>query len=276
MADAFFVNNPFDVYQNGKFYAQNNVVTESGYDYIFTINIASTVSNEVTGLSGLSTMNALFQTRRFKQATSNINNSEENKYNVELAINHTVLNELLYNRDAVQISSSMSDVTSRSAVYGTLLSGEKRLGLRFLEVVATKVFGHAKARAAIANDSDFYRPDAVSSSIINQVAQGMDSALTTLKNDIFNMYVGYDRVQLNTADLADPTSQHNDVDGFVNFNFENTNWEFPINFHSTVLDDGTDGANMVEIGEGPNVGGAKLSSGSMTVPILLRFHLGVA
>lgn len=252
MADNFFVNEPFVVSQNASLYAETAVTNDTVYDYILSININA---------ASWSSMNELFNARTFKQTTGTQNQVDENNVVLNLGANLAALNTLLYTTDAVAISSTMTSV-SGNAAYSTLTSGQKLLGLRFLEVVATKVFGHAKARAAIANDTEFYTPLATAGSIINQVATGINSALTNKAADVFNKYVAYDRVQDNNQ---------NDVDAEVNFNFDNTNWEFPIYFESTIQDIGAD-ANMGELNNGPSVGGNQLTNGSMNVPILLRFH----
>lgn len=252
MADNFFVNSPFTVTQNASLYAQTSVTNDTDYDYILSININA---------DSWASMNALFNMRNFVQNSAVQNTSGENSYDVNLSANLSALNSLLHSTNAVEISSTKTQVSGNSA-YSTLTAGQKLLGLRFLEVVATKVFGHAKARAAIANDSDFYRPLANAGSLINQIATGMNTALGTKKNDIFNAYVAYDRVQDNNT---------NDVDVPASFNFENTNWEFPIYFESQIQDIGAD-ASMGELNNGPNVGGNILTNGSMNVPILLRFH----
>jgi hypothetical protein len=261
--DSFFVNEMFTVNQNAFFYAENNAATTNEYDYIFDVNISAVVADSLTGLS---TMNDLFNVRHFKQNRADQNTTNENRADVDIEINFDSLNNLLHTANAVAISSTRTDVvTTYANIYGTLSPGENRLGLRFLEVVATKVFGHAKARAAIANDTDFYRPLSSAGSMIEQIAYGMDNAVINFRNTIFNMYVAYDRIQLNNE---------NDVDQVVNFNFENTIFEFPIKFRSFIQDDGSDNANMSLVNNGPIVGGAQLQYGLMEVPILVRFHGG--
>jgi hypothetical protein len=252
MADNFFVNEPFTVSQNVELYAQTQITNDTVYEYILSININA---------AEWSSMNQLFGARTFVQNSATQNTAGENLTDINLSADLSALNTLLYSTDAVAISSTMTDVSGNVA-YNTLTSGQKLLGLRFLEVVATKVFGHARARAAIVNDTEFYAPLATADSIVNQIATGINSALTNKASDVFNIYVAYDRVQDNNQ---------NDVDGPVDFNFDNTNWEFPIYFESTLQDIGND-ANMDELNNGPDVGGNQLINGSMNVPILLRFH----
>lgn len=255
MADLFFVNSAFTVTQNASLYAQNMPADYTIYDYILDIN---------AGIGGWTTMNELFNNKDFVQNSAQQNNGAENGVTVNLTANLDAINTLLFASNAVDISSTMTSVTSNAA-YNTLNRNSRNLlGLRFLEIVATKIFGHAKARAAIANDSDFYRPSSVgSASIINQIATGINNSLQNRKYDLFNAYAQYDRIQDNNT---------NDVEVSANFNFDNTNWEFPIFFVSQLQDIGADG-NLSELNNGPSVGGNTLTSGTMNVPILLRFRV---
>lgn len=253
MSDSFFVNSPFYVTQNTILYAQNINVNESQYDYILLINILA---------GSLTTMNSLFNTRSFIQNSSTQNTTGENNVDINLSINLLLLNNLLYGCNVVDITSSMSNVTS-TAAYTTLLSNTDNLfGLRFLEITATKIFGHAKARAAISNDTDFYIPYSSAGSIIQQVSDGINNSLQNKKLELFNAYVNYDRIT---------TNPNNDVDVPVNFNFSDTNWEFPIYFVSTINTTSTN-VNMSYLNNGPYVGGNQLLNGQMNVPILLKFH----
>ncbi len=251
MSDNFFVNAPFNVTQDTALYSQT-ITTPNTYDYIFTINTLSSAS-----LGGrFPTMNELFSTRLFQQSNSNENSVGENKYDVNIQVNASKLEYLLYSNDCVMINSIQTSVVSNNA-YGTLDTGSnKLLGLRFLEVVATKVFGHARARAAIENDQDFYKNS--TGSLIKQISDGVQSGFNTKKDDIFNMYVSYDRVEDNKND---------DVNVPSDFNFQGTTWEFPICLKSTLVGTG----DMTELNLGPDVGGNRLTAGSMAVPILLRF-----
>jgi hypothetical protein len=259
MSDTFFVNSPFTISQNTDLYAETDISIFNEYDYILNINLSKFNDNNViTPLS----INELFNDRIFKQNSNTQNTSNENLYDVTLTANLDAINTLLYSSNSVSISSSNLDITNKST-YNTLTTGQKLLGLRFLEIVATKIFGHAKARAAISNDTDFYRPLSDEGSLIKQIGEGINIALDTKKNTIFNKYVAYDRIELNPS---------NDVDDIADFNFEDTEWEFPIYFESTLTDLGNN-VSMELLNNGPNVGGNILKNGHMNVPILLRFFV---
>lgn len=238
----YFVNSPFAVNQNTSVYAQN-VLDTNYYDYIMTANISSIWSNN---------MNTLFNTRSFQEDTINMN-----KYNVYLDTNADAIDSLLSN-NTIMLTSTNSEITSANA-YNTLDNAPRPLGLRFLEIIATKVFGHAKARAAIANDSDFYKRNNITGSVMQQITKGIHNAVVNKRNEIFNMYVAYDRIQDNNNDDVYTTST---------FNFANTEWSFPFRLGVSVDDLGfpTDALN-----NGPNVGGVHFINGTMSVPILLKF-----
>ena len=211
------------------------------YDYIIEVN-ATPNSN--------TSLNDIFNQRDFV-----LNN---NNYVINLNINSSRLNELFYSSNTINISSNMNTVVS-SIVYNTLdKSNEKLLGLRFLEIIATKIFGHAKARAAIRNDSKFYEKSATS--LVQQVIDGVNTSIVTKKMDIFNTYINQNRYNGNINNIPTP----------VNFNFDNTNWEFPIHFSFGFNDTNAGGYNLLN--NGPNVGGTQFLNGSISVPILIRFN----
>lgn len=261
MADNFFVNSPFNVTQNAQIYSVTVTTNANQYDYILGINVTA---------AGWTSMNDLFANKHFIQNSSAQNTNGENNVDISLDANIAAINALLYGSNAVSISSDMSNVSGHAA-YTTLTAGDKLVGLRFLEVVATKVFGHAKARAAIANDTEFYSN--ANGSIIAQIADGINNAISTKKSDIFNAYVAYDRVEENVNTNNASNEFNADAEANKTFNFADTNWEFPIYFLSTV-DDNNSNADLSLLNNGPNVGGNQLVNGSMNVPILLRFYKG--
>jgi hypothetical protein len=251
MSDSFFVNAPFNITQDTSVYS-HTLTTPNTYDYIFTIN---TYNSNSVGYR-FPSMNELFSTRLFQQSNAGEYSIGENKYDVNIQLNASKLESLLYSNDCVMINSIQTSVVNNNA-FGTLdTSSDKLLGLRFLEVVATKIFGHARARAAIENDQEFYKNTA--GSLIKQISDGVQSGFNSKKNDIFNMYVSFDRIEDNKND---------DVNAPCNFNFQHTSWEFPICLKSTLVGSG----DMTKLNLGPDVGGNRLTLGSMAVPILLKF-----
>jgi hypothetical protein len=77
-----------------------------------------------------------------------------------------------------------------------------------------------------------------------------------------------DRIQDN-ANGAVLTNVNGYPRPFMDFNFNDTVWEFPIIFHTTLLS--TSGNSIVELNNGPDVGGTQLVNGIMDVPVLIRF-----
>jgi hypothetical protein len=222
--------------------------TFSSYDYILNVD---------AGIANWTTMNQLFSQRSFEQFTVVINNIMENQYNINLALNTDGVSNLLQSTNAVEIYSQNMGVTN-SRAYSTLYVGKSLLGHRFLEILATKIFGHSKARAAIANDSAFYQNSA--DSIIQQIAHGINNSIQIKQNDIFNSYVETGRL-------------NNDGNRYQTFNFDNSTWEFPMVLTANLMNMGPN-SNLTTINNGPtSVGGNLLVNGQYGVPILLKFHL---
>jgi hypothetical protein len=91
------------------------------------------------------------------------------------------------------------------------------IGLRFLEIVAIHIFGHAKARAAIRNDREF---DHINMDIIN----GMHNSLTEqTKQRYFREFVG-------TGKLV-PWETYDDISQWTPFNFDTSSIRYTVNFH---------------------------------------------
>ncbi len=265
MSDRFFINESFTISQTASLYASNlPLPTLNEYDYILDINVTD----------GLwSGMDDLFSEKRFMTETNGEDDFTE--YNtVHLNVNRTRLANLLETTIGVSITSNKATVTSRSVVYGTLDTSAKQLaGFRFLEIVATKVFGNAKTKIAIENNEDYYSNDYnddynSTNSLIGQIAWGIFNSAHSKRNDVFNQYVLTDRIEDN-ANGATLTDVDDYPRPFMDFNFNDTVWEFPITFYTDL--ESTEDAIMEELNNGPNVGGARLANGVVNVPILLRF-----
>jgi hypothetical protein len=103
------------------------------------------------------------------------------------------------------------------------------LNLRLLEMVAIHLFGHAKARAAIRNDSNFTRL----SPIIKQgVLEKFDGEV---KNRFFQQYVGSGKYV-----------NSNDTEKFVPFNLDNSSIRYQIEFTVDNIFDST-GTQLTQI-----------------------------
>ena len=260
MSDVFFIQDPFTISKQAVLYAANlpdsNYTT---YDYILDINV---------GATNLSSMNAIFNQKRFIADINITNNLSGNT--IDLTINASTVSTLLFSNSVVDIRSTKTAISGAGA-YNTLTrSTNKLLGARFLEIVATKIFGHAKASTAIEHNETYYTTDYSASntspsSLIGQIAWGMSNAIVNKKSDIFNSYISTDRLQ---DSIASEVTNVNGV-SYWDFNFQDSVWEFPVTFHTTISSSGT--TSMGELNNGPNTGGAQLQDGAVSVPILLRF-----
>ena len=272
MSDHFFINDSFTISQTANIYSNNlPYVTLNTYDYILDIDINSVWDS----------MNDLFEDRRFMTEVNDVEGASADILSnlVLLNVNRTKLSALLEHNNTVTITSNMTNVFSdHSYVYNTLDTTKQLTGFRFLEIVATKVFGHAKTKIAIENSEEYYMNDYVDAntavnSLIGQITKGLYNSVITMKNEIMNEYIQTDRIEDNANDA--PISNI-EIDGsnrrFMEYNFNDTVWEFPVYFQTTLATTGDD--SISELNNGPIVGGVQLINGSVNVPILLRFHKG--
>jgi len=263
MSDHFFVNESFTISQTANIYSNNlPYVNTDIYDYILDININGVWNS----------MNDLFEERRFMTETTY---NDANTYDyVHLNVNREKLAGLLETSNTVLISSTQTSViTSHSSVYNTLSGSSELAGFRFLEMVATKVFGHAKTKIAIENADEYYVNDYIDAntsvnSLIGQISKGIFNSVTNLKHELMNEYIQTDRIEDNSENAV-LTNINGYPRPFMYFNFNDTVWEFPIVFHTDLATTGDDTIN--ELNNGPDVGGARLANGSVNVPVLLRF-----
>jgi hypothetical protein len=104
----------------------------------------------------------------------------------------------------------------RKGVTTGMEAGNYNLGFRLLEVAAVQIFNHARARAAIRNDTEFTAAmkQGVNDIQSKIVAYGANKVVDGVKDDIFNQYVQQNLLALST----------DDVTAVVNFNFDNFNF----------------------------------------------------
>jgi hypothetical protein len=263
--DSFFINEVFTISHTSNMHGYDlptSIVDE--YDYILNININGYWTS----------MNNLFSERRFMtEGDPGINSG--NYDSVHLNINRESLADLLEHANTVDIKSYKSSIyTDYKDVYDTLAPEKQLVGFRFLEIVASKIFGHAKIKIAIENSEEYYANDYnqnynTSNTLIGQIARGIFNSVTNKKNDIMNDYIKTDRIQDN-ADYAELSNINGYPHQFMSFSFNDTIWEFPIVFHTELSS--TSGDIISLLNNGPNIGGSQLVNGVVNVPILLRFH----
>lgn len=242
-----FINNPLTISQDADVYGQN--LAQGNYDYTFVINVASFAAD----------ITSIFTNAAYIQNSTNID-----AYDVNLVIDpHTTFTNwstVFNNQNIVSILQGDSNVNF-ATLQGT---SNKTVGDRLLEVVAHKLFGHGQARAAISNDTEFYTHDAaVWDHLSNSVA------LSNMRNDIFNQYVASGRYE---SETQNGLNNGNDVNGWVNFNFNSFTFDYPLYVSGNILTDASltnDERNLVQ--NGPNVGGTVLANGLYNIPVLVRF-----
>jgi hypothetical protein len=248
MSYSYFANEFFSVSQESNLHAETFEIDASAYDYVFEIDV------------GQASLNNLFNVRHFMQNSATQNDAGENNVDIDLTVNRQFIDSLLTTDTVSSFGTTKSHLGIETGIVGTIASPvPQQVGLRFLEVAAIKIFGHAKARAAISNDKDFYRGQLDAGSLVNQMITGLQESINAKKHDIFNQYVRDDRIEDNVA---------NDVDANVQFNFDVSNLAIPMYFLSTL----DTASNTYDLQNGPStVGGNILTEGSMNVPILVKF-----
>ena len=158
-------------------------------------------------------------------------------FNIDLSLNK-ISSFLSLNR-SLTIGSNLSVST-----YG-FESSWRPFGERLLEIVAIKIFGHPKARAAISNDNSFYD--------IEQLSIKVYDAFNNHRNEFGNYYMG----------IYDITEPNNNTQ-FINVS--NFNIIFPFYLKGI-----TQKSSNQLFKNGPNVGGSLLVNGEYNIPLLLTF-----
>jgi len=227
MSFTYFFNDAadwFDITRNADLYAENaNVANLNEYDYVIDISGA---------------LDSVFSTRTYQQ-----NSANADLYDVTLTVNHSaVMNMTDASTMAKQASSLDAGINGPATTFGT----------RVLEVLALKIFGHARARAAIANDND------IVAGLASDLANHVQTVVDNHKNDIFNQYVQQDLVNLNA----------NDVDTPVSFNFAADTLSFPSRIVGSLINPGRLSADLLN---GPtDASGHQLVNGEYNIPVLIR------
>lgn len=228
-----FFNSTLDIEQNTNVYSYYNY--EGVYDYLLEIDTSLiTNSSDITDI---------FTTARYQQ-----NSNDKDNVIVELNIDRNKVDSIK-NKNVVSIIGASSSIQ-------TFSSGAKSLGDRLVEIVAHKIFGHAKARAAIKNDTEFYQFD---SNVWNHLCDTVNS--NEFENNLFNQYVVLDRIN------------GNDVDVNVPFDFSGLTLDFPLFLKGNLnLDSSLSGPDRNELNNGPALnGGTELVNGVYNIPILVKF-----
>lgn len=194
--------------------------------------------------SSLGTVNDLFSVRTYIQDANDASLAD-----IDLIVN----SEAVHARFA-SLSTDMR--AARAEISGVGLNATRStFGGRLLEIVALKLFGHARARAAIRNDGDFDgQPLHV------RIADSMNSAFQVDKARVFSQYVGL---------IADRMfNDYNDVDVRQEFNFDGVAMQMPMMLRGAVED--SDSTHPF-FNRGPIAGGSSVVNGEYNVPIRVIF-----
>lgn len=189
---------------------EGTILDETNYDYIIDIN-----------------SNNLFDNKYYQ-----LNPNNTNEVNIVLDMNQEIFLESLNNTKMKNMGSALSLGIESGLSYET----------RLLEILALKIFGHAKARAAIYNDTD----------IINNASNNLFNRFNELiiehSVDIFNQYI---------------YSKNNNYNNIENFNFSNHKFAFPIHLKGSL-----------DVNKNGPVGGInQIINGKYNIPLLVRLTI---
>lgn len=223
MSVVYFYNEVFNIDRNTDLYADNRLVYDDQlYDYIITIN---------------GSLNCLFSKKSYQQNPADMNN----------VIVNFEINNNYYNN--YYVTSTIS--TATNALINGVLAEECEFDTRVLEILALKIFGHARARAAISNDTDIIHD------LQNEFYNHINNVVQNHKYDIFNQYV----------QLDNPQMRKNDVNRSVNFNFTNGIFAFPGYVSGSLLDKNNLSSELLT---GHKSGISSVENGEYNIPILIK------
>ena len=134
-----------------------------------------------------SNLNTMFSNRSYTQTSGN-----NQAYNVNLTVNVTQVNTWLN-------TTGLNWDTALGTPVG-VEGGARNFNFRLLEMAALEIFGHAKARAAIANDNLF---DTLHGSVTSHISDTF--SIQTTRNNFFEQYVEINRYY-NSDDITGPVS----------------------------------------------------------------------
>ena len=214
----------------------NNILSIGGSKYADTL-----FDNDYTLVVDINNINSLFNSASYIQ--------NNDIYDISLTINNSssfVNWELLFNNQSI----TTMEIGKSNLTFGTLNpTRSEKIGDRFIEIIAHKLFGHGQARSAINNDNAFYNHD-------NQIWDHLSNIVSANANDIFNQYVLSERYNQDMNNYPDNTS-------IIPFNFVDLNFEFPLLLKGRI--------NSSLYMNGPNVNGTQIINGQYNIPILIKF-----
>jgi len=192
----FYLPGTFQINQNAELYIMNEYSLGSK-QFHWRINCGTS-------------LNQLFNSRTYKQNSTNAENID-----INLSINDTYV--------ATLFNSVLNATGGSSENFIGIESAASTFSQRLLEMVALKIFNHAKARAAIANDNDF-------SGLHTQLTTHLSTSFTNsdLQNIFFEQYI--------LASGAVERAASNDVDVAVDFNLASSQIFIYGNLSGSIID----------------------------------------
>jgi len=181
----FYLPGNFGITQNTELYIMDESSSLGNRQFHWKINCGST-------------LNELFANRTYIQ-----NSSNQEAFDVNLTINQSYVNTLF--NLVLNTSGGTGDANSYLGIESSAVPFSQRL----LEMVALRIFSHAKARAAIGNDNDF---NTLYSNVTHHLSETFNNQ--DIKVNFFEQYVS-SRALIN-GNLPD------DVSVYQNFNLANT------------------------------------------------------
>jgi hypothetical protein len=194
----FIIPGNFSVTQNANLYIMDAPVTIETRKYHWTIDCGTT-------------LNAMFSNRNYRQVSGN-----NEAYTANLTVDMTQVNTWLTTTGLTWDSTSSGGVATSVGIE----SGAQNFNLRLLEMAALEIFGHAKARAAISNESMFTN---YHSHVTNHLSTTFNDQ--NIRNIFFEQYVDINRYY-----------GSNDNQAQVLFNLANTSFYVFGNLNGEIVD----------------------------------------
>jgi len=222
MSFSYYFDEPFLINSQTQLYAEPNKLVDTNiYDYIITFNTM---------------FDTFFNSKTYKQDPQSPNNVD-----IDFSISSNEYINIYQN-------TKMQPTETNAYIYGSMDTID--FSTRILEILALKIFGHAKARAAINNDTD------IVNGLQNDLYNHIGSMLDRHKHNIYNMYVYQDLQDL----------KQDDVDSPPNFNFNYDKIAFPGYIKGSLSNKNLLSSSLMN---GPVHGINSVVNGDYNIPILL-------
>jgi hypothetical protein len=227
-------------------------------------------------------MNDLFTTRTY---SPNIDNP--GSLNIVIESNNDQIYYLMVS-NSVNIESQNPTVNIPGTAYGKLPAGRAPVGKRFLEIMATKIFGNPIASYAFANVVDYIGDIEIKTTQIGNsqvidiieyeyslpaqsLVYGLHTSYATYSRNFYDQYILIGKL---AGDQSAKQAQ-NDSSSTTSFNMQNIEMDIPIYFQGN-MQNPTGGLlpdSFWDLYIPPQVGGNIVSqTGQYNIPLILRLH----